>query len=137
MNRLGAPVVLYAEDDSINQEVMRAVIRKRPHLQTLVVGTGAEALAELEHVTPALILLDRHLPDMKGDDLLAVIRSRPATVAVPVIVISGDVVRPPVEPEGLGTVQFLAKPYNIHELLNLVDKACPPPPDDPRRPASP
>ncbi len=89
-----AGTILYVEDSPFNQLLMRDVMRKRPGVHLVVTGTGAGALEAAMAEPPALILLDRNLPDMTGDEILRALRSRPETQTTPVIIVSGDTARP-------------------------------------------
>jgi two-component system, response regulator len=120
--------ILYVEDDPINQELMRSVIRKRPGVRLVTAGLGADALEAAAAERPALILLDRHLPDMTGDEILQLLRARRETEAIPVVIVSGDTAAPRTGEAALGVTGYLTKPYDIRELLSYIDRAL-----DPRR----
>lgn len=122
----GGGLILYVEDSSINQELMRRIVAKRPQVQLRVVGTGAEAVEAASAEPPDLILLDRHLPDMTGDEILHVLRSRPETEHIPVIVVSGDTGRPHADEAERGVIGYLTKPFDIRELLSHIDRAFDP-----------
>ena len=73
-----------------------------------------------EH-TPDLILLDLHLPDISGEEVLARLRSDPRTARIPVVMISADAT--PSTSERLlraGAAAFLTKPINVSEFLDTV-----------------
>lgn len=61
--------VLAVEDDTDTLQLMRMVLRDLP-LDIHDARTGAEAIAQLEHEAPELMLLDIHLPDMHGWEVL-------------------------------------------------------------------
>ncbi len=67
--------VLYVEDDRINIILMEEAMRGLPGWSIHVAEDGAHALQQLsEGSLPDLVLIDMHLPDMNGIDLLARIR---------------------------------------------------------------
>jgi CheY-like chemotaxis protein len=80
---------------------------------------GLELAAEHD---PDLILLDLHLPDMPGQEVLRRLRAEPRTAQVPVVVLSADA-RPTLIKELLaqGVRAFLTKPLDVKELLELLD----------------
>lgn len=117
------PTILYVEDSPTNQELMRDVVRKRPGVRLLIAGTGTDAVEVAVAEEPNLILLDRRLPDMTGDEILHVLRSRPETEHIPVVVVSGDTARPHASEADLGVIGYLTKPFDIHELLAHIDQA--------------
>ena len=71
---------------------------------------------------PGIILLDLHLPDMHGDQVLRKLKSEPATAAIPVVVLSADashgVVRRLLAD---GALAYLTKPIELAELGRLLD----------------
>jgi CheY-like chemotaxis protein len=80
---------------------------------------GLELAAEHD---PDLILLDLHLPDMPGQEVLRRLRAEPRTAQVPVVVLSADA-RPTLIKELLaqGVRAFITKPLDVKELLELLD----------------
>ncbi len=52
-------------------------------------ANGLEALGILETVTPDLIVTDLQMPKMSGLELIAAVRSRPSTAAIPLLVLTG------------------------------------------------
>lgn len=55
---------------------------------------------------PALVITDHHLPDARGQDLIARLRTCPSHAHLPVVMVSGDATRPP----DLDQVAWFAKP---------------------------
>lgn len=84
---------------------------------------GATALRMLREIDLDLVLLDLNLPDMPGEVILRQVRSDPARSSLPVVVISGDslpvVVQRAIE---LGASAYVGKPFEVVELLQLVDR---------------
>jgi len=71
---------------------------------------------------PGLILLDLHLPDIPGDEVLARLLEDPETRDIPVVILSADAT--PVRIERLltqGARSYLTKPFDVAELLALFD----------------
>ncbi|MFN3297299.1 CHASE domain-containing protein [Caldimonas sp.] len=115
--------VHYIEDNEINAEVMRGVLSQRPQIQLSVFATGAEGLAAIRSHAPDLVLLDLHLPDMHGLEVLQHLRSDPRTAQVPVVVVSADALQDQIE--GVlraGAQRYLTKPVDVREVLSLVDE---------------
>jgi len=71
---------------------------------------------------PDLVLLDLHLPDMPGEEVLHRLRDRPRTADVPVVILTADA-RPSLVTRLLeqGARAFLTKPLDVKELLRLLD----------------
>jgi PAS domain S-box-containing protein len=115
-------IVLYIEDNETNVEVMRGILAQRAQVQMEVASTGLEGLASVRDRLPHLILLDMHLPDMDGLDLLAHLKSDPAMARIPVIVVSADATAQQVDAAlEAGAVRYLTKPVSVNELLATVD----------------
>jgi CheY-like chemotaxis protein len=115
--------VLYIEDNDSNLALMRKVFARRPGivLRTAIDGrTGLEAAAER---APDLILLDLHLPDMEGIDVLRRLDREPAGRRIPVVVVSADATPSQIERlQAAGADGYLTKPFRVDELLGVVDR---------------
>ena len=73
---------------------------------------------------PDLVLLDLHLPDISGEDVLTGLRAQPELKDIPVIVISADATRGRIERlMSMGVLDYLPKPLDIKRFLKLLD-AC-------------
>jgi CheY-like chemotaxis protein len=114
--------VLYIEDNPINTILVERVLRARPGVVFGSAPDGRTGLDRAERMRPDLVLLDLELPDINGEQVLAGLRAGPATSAIPVIVISADI-DPAVQHRILagGARYFLVKPYDVADLLRLVD----------------
>ena len=83
------PVVVYVDDNRANIELMERVFRPRPErLVTAMQGAAGRELARRHR--PVLMIVDLHLPDIGGEDLVRILRADPATRATPVVVLSAD-----------------------------------------------
>lgn len=75
---------------------------------------------------PDLILLDVHLPDASGQELLKLIKANPDTVDIPVIMISADAMPEQIDAAlSAGAACYLTKPVQLSELLRQVDELLP------------
>jgi CheY-like chemotaxis protein len=119
----GRKTVLYIEDNPANVQLMERLLKRRPQTQLLVAGTGRDGVDTAVSQHPALILLDNRLPDASGRDVLAELSAGQATAGIPVIVISGDSGGETASDLlAIGASDFLAKPFDIHELLTTIDR---------------
>ncbi|HMM86943.1 CHASE domain-containing protein [Azohydromonas sp.] len=116
-------VVHYVEDNTINAEVMRGILLQRPQVRLEVSTNGADALDALKRDRPHLVLLDMHLPDLDGLDLLRRLKDDPDTETIPVVALSADATRDRVE-QALreGASHYLTKPVAVQDLLAVVDE---------------
>jgi PAS domain S-box-containing protein len=116
-------IVLYVEDNETNVEVMRGILAQRPQVRLEVALTGAEGLARLRQIQPDLVLLDMHLPDMHGLQLLREMRGDPIVSAIPVVVVSADALASQIDAAlQAGATNYLTKPVGVNELLAVVDE---------------
>jgi len=115
-------IVLYIEDNETNIEVMRGIVAQRAQVQLEIATTGLGGLAAVRERRPHLLLLDMHLPDMAGLDLLHHLKADPATSTIPVIVVSADATAQQVDAAlDAGAVRYLTKPVGVNELLSALD----------------
>lgn len=113
--------LLYIEDNSSNIHLMEQLVIHRPPWHLVVAGHGALGLELAISTHPDLILLDLHLPDMDGIDLLRQLRTDPATSEVKIIVLSADA--NPHQVDRLlaaGAHRYLTKPLHVPDMLELL-----------------
>ncbi|MET0336039.1 MAG: CHASE domain-containing protein [Rhizobacter sp.] len=114
--------VHYVEDNETNVEVMRGILSRRPQVHFDVSVTGLDGLAAIRTQRPDLILLDMHLPDIDGLELLRHLKADPATAEVPVVVVSADALASQIDiAMQAGATHYLTKPVSVAELLAVVD----------------
>lgn len=114
--------ILYIEDNVSNQRLMERLLARRPGVTLVTVATGQAGLDLARSAAPSIILLDLHLPDLDGNEVLRRLREDPGTRAIPVVVLSADAA--PSRSKRLiaaGATAFLTKPLNIAEILELLD----------------
>ena len=115
-------IVHYVEDNETNIEVMRGILAQRGQVQMEVSVTGLDGLAAVRARRPHLILLDMHLPDISGLELLRHFKSDPDISSIPVIVVSADALGPQIEAAlAAGAIRYLTKPVDVSELLAAID----------------
>jgi len=114
--------VLYIEDNLSNLQLVERVLRLRPAVHLIPAMRPQLGLDLAAEHAPDLVLLDLHLPDMPGQEVLRRLRAQARTANVPVVVLSADA-RPALINELLaqGVRAFLTKPLDVHELLELLD----------------
>ena len=115
-------LVHYVEDNETNVEVMRGILAQRPQVELQVSITGLDGLAAIRARRPDLILLDMHLPDISGMELLRHFKQDAHTSGVPVVVVSADALAQQIEAAyDAGATHYLTKPVSVTELLGVVD----------------
>lgn len=115
--------LLSIEDNPSNQALIRTLTERRPQWQLLEAASLAQARALLQHEVPDLILLDLHLSDGNGEELLRDLQAQPATAAVPVVVISADATSATLARLGnQGVRAYLTKPLDVAEFFTVIDR---------------
>ena len=115
--------VLYADDNALNVEVVLAILRTRPELRAVVARNGHEAIAAARRDPPDLVLLDMHLGDMTGLEVMQVLALDPALAHIPCVAVSADAMPAALErAERAGFKAYLTKPLNVKLFLQCLDK---------------
>ena len=71
---------------------------------------------------PTVILLDLHLPDIKGIDVIKVLQADPKTSGIPVAVLSADATRAQVTRMlDAGAQKYFTKPIDVTEIYAFLD----------------
>jgi PAS domain S-box-containing protein len=116
--------VLYIEDNPSNLELVERVLASRPGLKLISTMQGSRGLELAREHRPDVILLDLHLPDMSGEEVLRRLREDPVTQGTTVVVITADATRRRVgELFAAGADDFLTKPLDVRRFLELVESA--------------
>jgi response regulator of citrate/malate metabolism len=113
--------VLIVDDDFMVARIHKGFVERTPGFEVVgVAHTGAQALAEARRLAPDLVLLDVHLPDVNGLDLLKDLRE--AAPELDVLVISAareaDTVRRALRG---GIVHYLMKPFSYDDLRERLE----------------
>jgi two-component system phosphate regulon response regulator PhoB len=112
------PLVLVVEDRASIRSLL-AVALAQEGLRVAESATAEEALAQVAHEPPDLVLLDLLLPGTRGDALIRALRALPETRRTPVLVLSG-VEGGLAASRAAGAQDFLAKPFDLDELAARV-----------------
>jgi CheY-like chemotaxis protein len=116
--------VLYIEDNLSNLRLIERVLTRRPDVTLVSAMQGRLGLELAREHRPMLILLDLHLADIGGEEILSKLLADPATAAIPVVIVSADAT--PGQVARLltaGAVAYLTKPIDIDQLLHEIDAA--------------
>ena len=118
--RTGEPrgTVLCIEDSAINMAFVEGVLADMTGISLIKATTGAEGIALARSERPDLVLLDMHLPDLDGVEVLARLRADTGTHALTVIALSASAM-----PEDLaaaraaGADAYWTKPLDFAQFL--------------------
>jgi CheY-like chemotaxis protein len=117
-----ALTVLYIEDNLSNLQLIEHILSRRPGVKLISAMRPQLGLDLAAQHHPDLVLLDLHLPDMPGEEVLRRLRVDPKTADVPVVILSADA-RPGQMTQLLeqDVRAFLTKPLDVKELFALLD----------------
>jgi two-component system sensor histidine kinase RpfC len=115
--------VLVAEDNATNQEVIRLILEKGGYQVTLV-DDGEAALNALEDDTFDLALVDMHMPERSGVEVIKMHQfMRADEPAMPFILLTANVTSDVIEQaEQAGAAAYLAKPVEANKLLETLER---------------
>lgn len=115
--------LLYVEDTVANVRLIEVILRSRPSVRLLPAMMGGLGLELAREHLPDLILLDLHLPDIGGQEVLRQLRADERTHGIPVVMLSADATKrtrgPLLE---AGANAYLTKPIAVRRLLEVVDQ---------------
>jgi signal transduction histidine kinase/CheY-like chemotaxis protein/CHASE3 domain sensor protein len=115
-------MVLYIEDNSSNLRLVEKIFANRAGVQLLTAMQGLVGLDLAELHTPDWILLDLHLPDIAGEEVLRRLRANPRTANIPVTVLSADATSGQINRlMRAGARDYLTKPLDVRKLVHLLD----------------
>ena len=115
--------VLYIEDNPANLMVMRRLMDSHPNIALAEANTGRLGIELALATQPQLILLDLHLPDMTGFEVLKRLRAEPECTHTPIIAVSADAgVSRIKEALGIGFDDYVVKPFRLADLERAVLK---------------
>jgi signal transduction histidine kinase/CheY-like chemotaxis protein len=119
---LGERRVLLIEDNLANVKLIEVLTADREHIELLPAMTGQLGLELAREHAPDLILLDQHLPDLTGAEVLHRLKANPETRDVPVVIVSADATPGQIRRmRERGAAGYLTKPLDIPRFLAVLD----------------
>lgn len=110
------PVVLIIDDSQDVHRLLKARLRAED-LEFVSATSGEQGLTLAKERQPLLALLDLDMPGMDGFEVLRSLKDDPATVQIPVIILSGlQSAQDKVTAFDLGAVDYVTKPFDMAEL---------------------
>jgi PAS domain S-box-containing protein len=117
-----ACTLLYIEDNEPNIRVVEHVLKLRPEWRLIHAALGRLGVDLARAHNPDLVLLDLHLPDASGLDVLRTLKDNPATERLPVVILTADATSGLARKlEETGAARYLTKPLVIDDLLAILD----------------
>ena len=109
---------LLVVDDDPHTTYLLQVLLRRGGYETRASNSGEEALDLARREPPAAVLLDLHMPDLSGLEVLATLKNDRRLRDVPVIVTTGDLTAQVAE-----AFAMLTKPFDVPRLYDAVSSA--------------
>jgi PAS domain S-box-containing protein len=132
--RLKPATLLYVEDNLANLALIETVLTVRPEITVVPALQGQLGIELATEHQPDVILLDLHLPDMSGVEVLRRLRAQERTRDIPVIIVSADAtpdIMQRLQDEGANA--YLTKPIDVDELLSAIARSLDQRPESERR----
>jgi DNA-binding response OmpR family regulator len=116
-----APRVLVVEDEQDIAGLIKHALERSGDGQVEIVGSGDAALRAVTERPPDLVILDLNLPVLSGTEVCRILRGRPATANVPIIMLTARTAESDrVIGLDLGADDYVTKPFSLRELAARV-----------------
>ncbi|HEV8226401.1 MAG TPA: hybrid sensor histidine kinase/response regulator [Methylomirabilota bacterium] len=108
-------------DDSISVRKFVGQMLEKASFEVVTANDGAEALRRLGDTAVDLVITDLEMPRVSGYELIEDLRARPATRALPVVVLTTRAGAKHVSlARSLGIVHYVAKPVDEEAFVRLI-----------------
>jgi CheY-like chemotaxis protein len=106
--------ILVVEDEPLVRELLTDLLRLYDHPSQA--NSGKDAMEQIKHKAPDVILLDLNLPDMNGLEVARFVRRNEKTSHIPILAMSGNP-RDLKKCLEMGCNDFIHKPFSVSTLL--------------------
>lgn len=115
--------ILYVEDNADNRSLMEEIIARDKRYRLTTAETALEGLSLAQELSADLMLLDIHLPEMDGYELLNRLRAIPKFSDLPIIAVSAAAMTADIEKGKEASFDdYLTKPLNVRIVLETINK---------------
>jgi CheY-like chemotaxis protein len=122
-SRTMARTLLHIEDNIVGQRLVERIVSRLPDLRIVSAVYGTRGIDLARRQRPEVILLDLHLPDLPGEEVLRRLRESKATREIPVVILSADTTRATARQLlDAGATDFLTKPVDADVLIAVIDE---------------
>ncbi len=116
-----SPRVLVVEDEHDIAGLIKHALERAGDGQVQIVSSGDAALRAITEQPPDVIILDLNLPVLSGTEVCRIVRSRPATANIPIIMLTARTTEADrVTGLDLGADDYVTKPFSLRELAARV-----------------
>lgn len=118
-----APTILVVDDDAPIVILMRSLLKEFGY-ETVTSLTGAQAIVLAQENRPDLVLLDKNMPGMSGEEVVRALRSEAHLEGVPIVILSGEPLAPD-ELARMGADAAVLKPFDVPSLMEEIARRVP------------
>ena len=116
--------VLYIEDQEMNRLLVEAQLAATlPHVQLITADTGTEGVRKARSERPDLVLLDMHLPDMGGLEVVRALTLEISEGLMVALVTADHLSIDILKAMSLGAYEYWIKPIRVEQLEQGVRRA--------------
>ena len=121
MPAISVPRVLVVEDEQDIAILVKHTLERNGVAHVDLVASGDVAIRTATEEPPDLVILDLNLPIVSGDEVCRILRSRPRTAAIPIIMLTARTSESErVAGLDMGADDFVTKPFSLRELSARV-----------------
>ena len=119
--------ILYVEDNLSNLTLIEQMLDDQSNIKLITAMQGQLGIELARQHSPDLILLDLHLPDLPGWEVLSRLQRQKATREIPVVVISADATSRQIQRlMAAGASAYLTKPLDMQEFFRVINETSAP-----------
>lgn len=109
------PKIMIVDDDANSTSLLKTLL-EMDGFEVMIVLRGLEVIPKAEHFQPDVVIVDYHLNDISGIEVIHQLRGSKAFAHLPIVMASGrDVGK---EARAAGADMFLVKPYDPGQLTD-------------------
>ncbi len=113
---------LVIDDDRMIRQIVRTVLVSFGY-EAYGAPSGERGLEMAQEKRPGIIILDRHMPDVDGNEVLKILKSRKTTQNIPVVMLSAESQIEEVKSSiDLGANGYIIKPFKAKEFMEKIEK---------------
>jgi PAS domain S-box-containing protein len=115
--------ILYVEDNLSNLTLIEQMLAEEPETKLITAMQGQLGIELARQHAPDVILLDLHLPDLPGWEVLSRLKRDDSTSDIPVVVISADATSRQIKRlMAAGASAYLTKPLDMQEFFRVIEE---------------
>lgn len=115
--------IIICEDDTLILDVLELALANE-NQEVIPVAHSLRLMSTIDEKQPDLLIVDLQMPSLTGDEIVRQLKASEKYSSIKVIMMSASLQGKAIAAD-CGADAFLAKPFELDELENLVDKLCP------------